>query len=302
MILAAGLGTRFRPVSNWTAKALAPVGDRPLLAHILEETRPFGGPLVINAHHHAAHLRAFLEGQGPNVFISEEKELLGTAGGLARARPMLGDEDVLVWSGDIRVHLDVQALRRAHEEGAGREGATLVVNLVTAGAGNVGIDAEGRVVRLRRETVREGEVKGGVFLAIHVFGAGLAGRLPEKGGLIENVYLPALRQGAVFRAWETRGVFHDIGTVATYKAANLAWLAEKGLESFVGEGGTVGEGVTLVRSVIGANAKVEGEGTLEECVVWPGATARAPRAGAIVTRLGDSTCWPPRLASKAGGT
>jgi mannose-1-phosphate guanylyltransferase len=288
MILAAGLGTRFGPVSDWTAKPLAPVGDRPLLAHILEEARPFGGPLVINAHHHAPHLRVFLEGQGPNVFISEEKELLGTAGGLARALPRLGDEDVLVWSGDIRVHLDVQALRRAHEAGAGREGATLVVNPVGSGEGNVGIDAEGRVVRLRNETVRPGEVKGGVFLAIHVFGRGLARRLPQKGGLIEDVYLPALRDGLVFRARETASEFHDIGTVATYKAANLAWLAEKGLESFVGEGARVSEGVTLARSVVGEGAVVEGEGKLEECVVWPGATVRAPRARAVVTVFGEA--------------
>jgi NDP-sugar pyrophosphorylase family protein len=288
MILAAGLGTRFRPISSWTPKALAPVGDRPLLAHILEEVRPFGGPLVINAHHHAPQLRAFLDGQGAKVFISEEKVLLGTAGGLAKARTLLGDEDVLVWGGDILTHLDVNGLRRAHEEGAGRDGATLAVNPVGAGEGNVGMDAEGRVVRLRRETVRPGEVRGGVFLAIHVFGAGLAGRLPERGGLIEDVYLPALRDGVVFRAWETASVFHDIGTVDMYKAANLAWLAEKGLESFVGEGAKVAAGVTLAQSVVGSGASVEGEGRLEGCVVWPGATARAPLRGAVATPFGEA--------------
>lgn len=283
MILAAGLGSRFRPLSNGTAKPLAPVGDRPVLAHVLEQARGFGGPTVVNAHHHAAQVRAFLEREAPNVFISEEKELLGTAGGIARARPCFEGEDVLVWSGDILAQIDVAALRVAHESGAGRKGATLVVNPAPLGEGNVGIDAQGQVVRLRRETTRPGEVRGGVFLAIHVLGAGLAERLPEMGGLIEDVYLPALREGAVFAAWETESRFHDIGTVATYRAANLAWLVERGLPSFVGEGAQVASAVTLVRSVVGRDASVEGEGTLEECVVWPGARVRAPMAREVLT-------------------
>jgi mannose-1-phosphate guanylyltransferase len=282
MILAAGLGTRFRPLSDLTAKPLAPVGDRPMLAHILESVRPFGGPTVVNAHHHATKVRAFLERSAPTVFISEEKELLGTAGGLAHARPRFDGEDVLVWSGDILTQIDVVGLRTAHAAGAGHEGATLAVNPVPAGEGNVGVDARGVVVRLRRETVRSGETQGGVFLAIHVLGAKLAERLPERGGLIEDVYLPALREGAVLRAWETTSLFHDIGTIATYRDANLAWLQGTALQSFVGEGARVAPTVKLVRSVIGAGARVEGDGALEECVVWPGSRAVAPQRAEVV--------------------
>jgi mannose-1-phosphate guanylyltransferase len=282
MILAAGLATRFRPLSNWTAKALAPVGDRPVLAHILESVRRFGGPTVVNAHHHAAHIRAFLEREAPNVFISEEKELLGTAGGVHQALPRFGGEDVLIWSGDILTHIDILPLRAAHENGVGRAGATLAVNPAPRGQGNVGIDARGHVVRLRNETVREGEVKGGVFLAIHVLGADLAERLPSRGGLIEDVYLPALAEGRILHAWETASGFHDIGTVATYQAANLAWLEETGRSSFVGEGAHVAPGVKLVRSVVGRDARVEGTGTVDECVVWPGARVSAPRMREVV--------------------
>src|SRR5271155_1710278 len=116
MILAAGLGTRFRPLSDVTAKALAPVGDRPMLAHILESVRPFGGTTVLNAHHHADQVRAFLEREDPNVRVSYEKDLLDTAGGVHQGLALLGDapDALLVWNGDALVDLDVQALRVAH--------------------------------------------------------------------------------------------------------------------------------------------------------------------------------------------
>src|SRR5580692_8566332 len=159
MVLAAGLGTRLAPLSAWVAKPLVPVGDRPALAHVLERARDFGGPIVVNAHHHASQVAAFLERERDNILISHEKELLGTAGGVHRALDKLGSQDVLVWNADILAPLDVAALRERHErgEGAGSDGggsavrATLVVSAAPDG-GNVGVDARGRVVRLRQET------------------------------------------------------------------------------------------------------------------------------------------------------
>jgi mannose-1-phosphate guanylyltransferase len=285
MVLAAGLGTRLAPLSTWTAKPLVPVGDRPMLAHVLSRVRGFGGKVVVNAHHHAEQVRAFLQREAPDVLLSDEKELLGTAGGIHRARALLGDESVLVWNADILARLDVVALRSAHEGRAGRDGATLVVLPAPRGEGNVGIDARGNIVRLRKETVRAGEASGGHFLGIHVLGAGLGERLPERGGLIEDAYLLALARGATFVAWETTSRFHDIGTLATYLAANLAWLETDPF--FVGPRAKVAKGVTLVRSVVGEGAIVDGEGKLEGSVVWPGAHAHAPLDGWVVTPFGS---------------
>src|SRR5271155_4947301 len=116
MILCAGLGRRLLPLSSWTAKPLVPVGDRPALARILEQVRIFDGPTVLNAHHHADQVRAFLEREDPNVRVSYEKDLLDTAGGVHQGLALLGDapDALLVWNGDALVDLDVQALRVAH--------------------------------------------------------------------------------------------------------------------------------------------------------------------------------------------
>jgi len=286
MVLSAGLGTRLSPLSTWLAKPLVPVGDRPALAHVLERSRSFGGPIVVNAHHQAAKVAAFLERTAPNVLLSQEKELLGTAGGVQRALGKLGDENVLVWNADILAPLDVVALREAHEGGDGGETrATLVVS-ATVARGNVGVDAGGRVVRLRSERVGPGEVRGVDFLGVQVIGRSLCKWLPERGGLIENFYLPRLAGGTRVDVWETRVSWRDIGTVPSYVEANVAWLEERGVSSWVAEGTDVIPSVELASSVVGEGASVAGEGQLERCVVWPGARAVAPLQKAVATPWG----------------
>lgn len=282
MILCAGLGTRLRPLSEWRAKPLVPVGDRPALAHVLDRVRAAAAPrVVVNAHHRAGDVRAFLP---PGVALSDEAELLGTAGGVANAAALLGDGDVLVWNGDILAEVDPRALAAAHARSGAA--ATLVVRPRAAGEGNVGVDALGRLVRLRRETVRAGEARGGEFLGIHVIGGALRGAIPARGDLVGDVYLPAMRAGATLGVHDYDAPWWDIGTVESYLDANLAWLASRGDDAWVARGAKVAPSVELHASVVGEGAIVEGDGALERCVVWPGARARAPLADAVVAPQG----------------
>ncbi len=234
MVLAAGLGTRLRPLSDVCAKPLVPVGDRPALAHVIERLRAAGATrIVVNAHHRVSDLRAFVAAQPGGVALSEEHELLGTAGGLAGARPLLGQGDVLVWNADILANVDARALIEAHRREASE--ATLVVQPLPMGAGSVGLDASGRVVRLRQERFGE-EARGGEFLGIHVLGAALRPLLPARGGLIEDVYVPALARGASIRAMMHTGRWHDVGSIGAYLEANRAWLVAGGLDELGGSG------------------------------------------------------------------
>jgi mannose-1-phosphate guanylyltransferase len=277
MVLAAGLGTRLRPLTDRCAKPLVPVGDHPALDHVLDRLRAAGATrLVVNAHHALEPMRAFAAAR-PDVSLSIEDQLLGTAGGIARAASLLGGGDVLVWNGDILADIDVGALV------ASRGGeATLVVQPLARGEGSVGVDAEGHVVRLRREKFGV-EARGGEFLGVHVLGAALRTVLPEQGGLIEDLYVPALARGAKISAVWHEGPWHDIGTIERYVEANVAWLEERGLSSWTGPGARVDAGIALDRSVVGEGARVSGRGTLAGCVVWPGASAEAPLEGVVVT-------------------
>jgi mannose-1-phosphate guanylyltransferase len=291
MVLCAGLGTRLRPLSEMRPKALVPVGDRAALAHVLERLAKAGvGRVAVNVHHRADEMRAWLTENAPAVGVSEEAELLGTAGGVARARPLLGDAGgVLVWNGDILGDVDVRALLAS--AAAGVE-AVLVVRPRARGEGNVGLDDDGRVVRLRAERVAS-ESRGGEFLGVHVLGERLRGALPEKGCLVGDVYIPAMRRGVLLRAFTHERTFFDVGSPRGYLDANLAWLASRGVDRWVGEGARVDEGVALGRVVVGAGAVVEGSGAVDRCVVWPGSLARAPLASAVVA--GESVVSVPTM-------
>ncbi len=280
MVLAAGLGSRLRPLTEILPKPLVPVGDRPALAHVLERVAAAGlGRVVVNAHHGLEKLEEFLAGY-PSVALSPEPELLGTAGGVAAAAALLGDGDVLVWNADILATVDPAALVAAHAA-APERAATLVVQRREPGSGSVGLDATGRVVRLRGERVAD-EASGGEFSGIHVLGAGLRRTLPDRGCLVGDTYIPAMRGGARLQAFVWEGAFFDIGSVASYVEANLAWLASRRLAHWTGPGARLEPGVTLVRTVVGAGAAAQGPGALEGCVVWPGASAQAPLAHAVV--------------------
>jgi mannose-1-phosphate guanylyltransferase len=280
-LLAAGLGSRLRPLTDWLPKPLLPVGDAPALAHILARVRPIAGTVVANAHHRIADLRPFLAAS--DILLSEEPTLLGTAGGLAHAAALLGPGAVLVWNGDIFSRLDPARLLAAHAPDAA---ATLAVHPRACGEGNVGTDRDGRVVRLRKETVASGEILGGEFLGIHVVGEDLRRGLPREGCLVGDVYLPALRAGQTLRTFEVDVPWHDIGTLADYEAANIEWLRQQGAGSFIGDGAVVAPGVTLRDCVVGAGAHVDGDGVLERCIVWPGARVSAPELSVVATPWG----------------
>lgn len=284
MVLAAGLGNRLRPLTDLCAKPLVPVGDRPALEHVLDRLRGAGiQRLVVNAHHRAEDVRAFARRQQGDVHVSDEPSLLGTAGGVARAADLLGGGNVVVWNGDILAEIDVRALVHAHAAGAaaGAVAATLVVQPRAPGQGSVGLDRDGRVVRLRGRRIAE-EASGGEFLGIHVLGSALRAQLPDRGCLVGDGYIPALEGGVLLRAYVHDAPFFDIGTIRRYLEANLAWLSARGVAQWVAPGAHVAAGVALDRAIVGQGASARGAGALERCVVWAGADAVAPLADAVV--------------------
>ena len=100
MVLAAGLGTRMRPLTDDRPKALVEVGGRALIDHVLDRLAEAGVErAVVNVHWFADRLEAHLaaRGRGPAITISDEREeLLETGGGLKKAHPLLGDDPIFV--------------------------------------------------------------------------------------------------------------------------------------------------------------------------------------------------------------
>ena len=285
MVLCAGYGTRLRPLSDECPKALLPVGDRSVLATICDRLAARGlKKAVINTHHRGGDFLKDLNLLSLKVEVSPEDEILGTAGGIAHARAFFGPGPVLVWNGDILCDPSSDGLAsmasRASAEGVG---ACLLYEKRPQGEGSLGIGLPSQgLVRVRGECFGD-EVHGGDFVGISVLSAGCVARLPERGCLVGDVFLPWLRSGGRVAVEAHAGGWAETGSIKSYAQANLTWLRDRGLSEWRGEGAMVAPGVGLRDSIVGRGAQVAGTGTLDNCVVWPGARAVAPLSGVIVT-------------------
>lgn len=120
MIFAAGLGTRFKPWTDYHPKALAMVNGKSLLQRNIEYLQRFGiTDVVVNVHHFADQIEEAVvtnKGWGSRIVISDERgEVLETGGGLMKASPLLEDEEpFLTLNVDILTDLDIGALLAFH--------------------------------------------------------------------------------------------------------------------------------------------------------------------------------------------
>jgi mannose-1-phosphate guanylyltransferase len=301
MVLAAGLGTRLRPLSHEIAKPLVPLGDRPVLGHIAAHLSAGGlTEIVVNTHHRYEDFRFESEDLGATFHSIHEKEILGTAGGIHGARPLFGVPPVVVWNGDIVAEPPLADLMRLAAPG----GLVFAVAPRARGEGTVGLGEGGTIVRLRGERFGQ-EAEGGDYIGVAALGGEALDGLPARGCLVGDFALPLLRAGGKIATVCVPGGFRDVGSIASYHAACLAWLERldssgaRPFEAWVHPSAQVGANVALRQSIVGKGAVVAGEGVVDRCVIWPGATARAPLSDAIVT-TGGQKVDVARLAASAG--
>ncbi|MFP4556146.1 MAG: nucleotidyltransferase family protein [Bacteroidales bacterium] len=119
MVLAAGLGTRLKPLTNNKPKALVEIGGKPLIAHVLEKMVASGfNHIVINVHHFAEQLSGYIKSNDfdADIYISDEThKLLNTGGGILNAKNFLkGDEPFLVHNVDIFSNINLKELMQFH--------------------------------------------------------------------------------------------------------------------------------------------------------------------------------------------
>lgn len=151
MVLAAGRGTRLRPLTDRIPKPMIPIGGRPLLEHVVRLLSHHGfDDLVINLSHLPDVIRDhFGDGSTFDVSIhySFERDLLGTAGALRPVADHFRGDDFLVYYADNLTNVDLAALWKDHQT----SGAVATIGLLwmpeSAGRGIVGIDGQDRIDR-----------------------------------------------------------------------------------------------------------------------------------------------------------
>jgi len=279
MILAAGLGTRMRPLSDLRPKPILPVRGLPLIAYPLAWLAHHGvREVVLNLHHMPAATRAAAEASAPAglaLTFSDEPDLLGTGGGIRRAAAFLRESDPsLVLAGDMICDLDLGALVATHR--ARGDAATLVLREDPRAErfGTIGVDREGAIRRIAQRFDLGGESGAGVYVSVNVFAARLFDSLPEREAFshLDDWLAPRLATGARDVRGELvapeRCLWEPVGTPAEYLAANLR---PQRLSFLDADARARALGARIEPDlVVGAGATLGRDAVLRRAVVWDG--------------------------------
>jgi len=226
MVLAAGLGTRLRPLTETLPKPLLPVAGRPILEWNLLLLKRHGiTEVIINLHHLGDQIvRALGDGArfGLRLAYSHEPTLQGTSGGIKQAAPFLKDGPFLVLNGDTLSECDLTALIAAHRASAAL--ATLAVRDDPEAStwGPVTLDAHGRILQINGNpplAEPRAALPACMFAGIHVMERAVLNAIPSGPGSIIDVYGSLLRQGRPLQGYRMSGYWSDIGNPERYAQA-----------------------------------------------------------------------------------
>ncbi|MGN6579997.1 MAG: sugar phosphate nucleotidyltransferase [Bordetella sp.] len=224
LLLAAGFGTRLRPLTDTTPKCLVPIHGEPLLGIWLRSLAAAGcGPFLVNTHYLSEQVESFIE-QNPyreQIEVVHEPVLLGTAGTLISNLDFFGDEDGLLIHADNYCLADFEAFIQAHRN----RPPHCLMSMMTfrtdnpSSCGIVTLGADNVVMRFEEKQPNpSGNLANG---AVYILSAELLAQLRGKESEITDFsmqVLPALI-GKIC-AWENHGTLIDIGTPETYARAN----------------------------------------------------------------------------------
>jgi mannose-1-phosphate guanylyltransferase len=300
MILAAGLGTRLEPITKEIPKPLVPVLGVPNIVRIIRRLRHAGiFEIVINTHWLGEVLEAYLgngRALGVEIAYSREEVLLGTGGGIKKALPLLGDKPFLVVNGDALFAPDFEQAALFHK--ASGAVATMVVRRDSEAEayGAVGLDRDNVV----RQLVWAGDASRAearfMFTGMHVLEPEIGDRLPDKGCIVRETYIPMLEEGVPFIGLPEDGYFCDLGTPSRYLEANqklargdeiLADVEAPESGVYIGKDVSLGMRCRLLPgTVIGDRVRVAPGTTLENTVVFEDAEVNEDLSSVIVTSKG----------------
>ncbi len=227
MVMAAGLGTRMRPLTATRPKPLIEVAGKPLIDHVFDRLRTAGVTnVVVNVHYLADALEMHLAtiGDALSVVVSDERDLLlETGGGLIRAEPMIGSDPFLAVNSDnfwIDGSSDTLRLLASHWREADMDALLLLVPQARAGnhtgQGDFHMDAGGRLSRRRT-----GRVAPFVYTGIQMVSKRLLRDAPEGPFSTNILWDRAIKEGRCFGTVH-QGLWFDVGTPAAITATERA--------------------------------------------------------------------------------
>lgn len=220
LLLAAGLGTRLRPLTETTPKAMLPMDGHPLIAYGLGLLQRAGiRDIVINLHYLGDHIQNYCKDGaqwGLRIRYSEEPEILGSGGGLKKAAALMSGEPFVAINADTLMDMDIRAVIAAHNPK--HAGLMTVIPVSPEDPyGRVTVSAQGQLTGFGSGIH--------TFAGVQVVTPQLIAQLPDgESSVIANGYKPLLAAGAVIDTYVHTGYWNDIGTVERYEKTRSAIL------------------------------------------------------------------------------
>ena len=312
MLLAAGLGTRLRPITYEVPKPLVPVLGTPVMEHIVRLLARHGfDDVICNLHYFPDQIeRRFGDGSkwGVRLSYSHEEELLGTAGGVRNVRDHFGDQTFLIISGDALTDIDLTALWEAHRAKGGIATLSLKRADDTSQIGVVIVGEDGRIQGFQEKPDPAEALSNLGNCGIYVMEPEIFDYFPDPPFVdwALDVFPTLLEQDVAFYGHEISEYWNDIGNIKEFRQGNFDALAgDVGVEFdagrvnpaglaldeppvYVGEGCEIGPDARLTGPlVLGDRCRVGEGASIRDSVLWPG-TEIAPREVLIDAVAGTS--------------
>ena len=222
-ILAAGHGTRLRPLTDHIPKCLLPIQGMPLLEIWLNNCKAAGiAEVLVNAHAHLQAIREFALAQtGVKIRVVEEPELLGSAGTLAENRQFVADEKAFfILYGDVLTNIDLRQMLHFHQQKSAP--VTLGIHQVAdpERCGIVSVDENAIVQSFVEKPVKP--PSNWAFSGVMIAGQEICALLPDQRPADIGFHLLPKLVGRM-AAYKMREYLLDIGTLTSYQAAQESW-------------------------------------------------------------------------------
>ena len=269
MILAAGYGTRLRPISYTLPKPMVPLGGRPLIAWLAESLLRFGvSDIVVNLHHLPEAIERYLPSEFPGVrfHFSLEPEILGTGGGVRKVRALLErEEDFFLLNGDTFQSPQYGHLRRARR--ATDAIAAMALRHPPAGDRYTAVWEENGMVT----GFGSGRGESLMFSGSHCVSSRIFRHIPDRevSDMTGHVYQPLVASGRerLAAVVDDNPMWFDIGTPQRYLTASRAF------GNMIGNSVVDGE---VRDTVVWDNCYIGRGVVLESCIVAHGVEIRTP--------------------------
>jgi mannose-1-phosphate guanylyltransferase len=307
MVLAAGKGTRLFPLTGEIPKPMAPIVGKPIIQHIFELLAETGLDEVhVNVHHLAeAILDVYGSATSVNdmqVCITHENRLMGTAGSVKRIGDHF-DETFVVIMGDALTDVDVREVVALHKERGAL--ATLALMRVTNASqyGVVELDSEQNIVGFQEKPNLGEAISNLANTGIYVLEPEALAYIPEDTffDFAEDVFPRLLKAGEKLVGYEDSFYWSDIGTLETYREAQIDALSGRVRLRIPGEqrsedlwidqdarlhptatlqgrivlrqGAVVGRGATLIGDLtVGSGCQIRSGATVKQSILLPGSS------------------------------